>query len=226
METLGERLRWARKRLGWSQERLSEESNVKQGTISKIERGDQSRTSYVTELATALVVSPHWLADGVGSAYEIEDVVGHYSVVSKEAMRTIMVIDDVQAGGWRECIDTYEAGDGFEEIVLSPASASRFGPRTFGLRVTGRSMARTLEPGDLVVVDPDEPVQPGDIVVAKLDHENQATIKKYRARGVDDNGHEIFDLVPLNEDFATIRVDVSNPGHIIGPLVEVRRSLR
>lgn len=226
MQTLATRLAWARERRGWTQNELSDASGVKQGTISKIERGDQHRTSFVTDLAEALGVSARWLADGTGTAYTVKDAEPSYEINASPRPRRIMVIDDIQAGAWRDCIDTYEAGDGFDELTLDPDAAVRYSDCAFGLRVTGNSMTPLLDPGDRVVVDPGEPVRPGDIVVAKLENEQQATIKKYRSRGTDENGVAIFELVPLNDDFPVLRVDANNPGHIIGPIVEYRRSFR
>jgi len=72
----------------------------------------------------------------------------------------------------------------------------------------------------------DAPVHPGDIVVAKLEREESATLKKYRSRGNDSEGNEVFELVPLNDDYPTLVVNRSNPGHLIGPVVEHRRKLK
>lgn len=61
----GDRLRFTREIAGLSQEELANKTNgaVKQGTISKIERGDQERSSFDIDLAIALNVHPKWLKD-------------------------------------------------------------------------------------------------------------------------------------------------------------------
>jgi len=61
----GERLRLAREQAGLSQEELASRTNglVKQGSISKIERGDQKRSSFDIDLAIALDIHPKWLKD-------------------------------------------------------------------------------------------------------------------------------------------------------------------
>jgi transcriptional regulator with XRE-family HTH domain len=62
-----ERLRHARKVVrGITQEKLSDLSNVGQGTISKIERGDQNDCFSIhdIELSKALSISPFWLRYG------------------------------------------------------------------------------------------------------------------------------------------------------------------
>ena len=86
-------------------------------------------------------------------------------------------------------------------------------------------MAPEFKPGDYIVVDPDMPAEPGDLVVAKLDRDDAAILRKYHSRGEDGSGHPVFELVPLNDDYPTVVVDASNPGHLIGRVVEHRRLL-
>ena len=66
MKTFGERLRHARTLRKMTQGELSEKSGVKQGTISKIERDGQGRTTYIAELADALDIRIEWLKDNSG----------------------------------------------------------------------------------------------------------------------------------------------------------------
>jgi transcriptional regulator with XRE-family HTH domain len=60
----GERLRLARTYKGLSQTELAERSGVGQGSISKIERGDQEYSAYDVEFGLALDVHPAWLKLG------------------------------------------------------------------------------------------------------------------------------------------------------------------
>lgn len=60
----GERLRLAREHIGFKQDDLVRVSGVKQGTISKIERGDQHSSSFDAELSYALNVHAMWLKTG------------------------------------------------------------------------------------------------------------------------------------------------------------------
>jgi SOS-response transcriptional repressor LexA len=78
--------------------------------------------------------------------------------------------------------------------------------------------------GDLIIVDPEIQPLPGDYVVAK-NGEHEATFKKYKARGVDAEGNEIFSIVPLNDDFPTKHSD-KEPINIIGVMVEHRKFRR
>jgi transcriptional regulator with XRE-family HTH domain len=61
---LGSNLRAARKRRGWTQEELSEHSDVQQGEISRIEAGKRNpNVSTLEKLAVALEVSPGQLLE-------------------------------------------------------------------------------------------------------------------------------------------------------------------
>lgn len=60
----GQRLKTARKRKGYSQNELAEITGVGQGSISKIERGDQESSTFDITLAEALDVHPKWLQSG------------------------------------------------------------------------------------------------------------------------------------------------------------------
>ncbi len=70
------------------------------------------------------------------------------------------------------------------------------------------------------------PAEPGDIVVAKLDGETAATLRKYHSCGEDAAGQPLFELVPLHADYPTVMVDATNPGRLIGPVFEHHRKLR
>ena len=85
-------------------------------------------------------------------------------------------------------------------------------------------MRPDFTPGDRVIIDPDVQPQAGDFVVAK-NGEEEATFKKYRVRGSDQTGNAVFELVPLNEDFETMRSDMQ-PIRIVGVMVEHRKYRR
>ncbi len=71
--------------------------------------------------------------------------------------------------------------------------------------------------GDIVIIDPSVSPLPGDFVVAK-NNEEEATFKKYRPRGKNDQGIDYFELIPLNEDYAPLRSDLEHL-RVIGTMV-------
>lgn len=138
------------------------------------------------------------------------------------AARSIPVIGYVQAGLWTEATDSYAMGSGSEMINTD---LDDLGPNAFALRIKGDSNSPDYKEGEIVIIDPSVTPIPGDMVVAKNGDE-EATFKKYRPRGTDDNGKDIFELVPLNDDYPTLRSDRDGPMRIIGTMVEHRRFRR
>lgn len=134
--------------------------------------------------------------------------------------RPIPVISAVQAGALRDMENPYEPGDGYAVEYTDDTSLSRW---AFGLDVEGNSMSPRFQQGNRLIVDPDRTPRPGDFVIAR-NGTNQATFKKYRPRGIDAQGNEVFELVPLNDDYPTLRSDTERLT-IIGVVTEVRQRL-
>lgn len=134
--------------------------------------------------------------------------------------RAIPVISAVQAGSMRDMDSPYEPGDGYA-IEYTDDKLSKW---AFALDIEGLSMMSEFRPGDRVIIDPELAPNPGDFVVAK-NGGSQATFKKYRPRGVDASGNEIFELVPLNDDFPTLRSDETKL-QVIGVMTEHRKRYR
>lgn len=227
MDTFGQRLRSALHERNVSQSQLARMLGVQPQAVQYLCSDKAQRSRYTSEIASVLGISADWLATGRGtmtrgkhaSATIIAETAPAY------ASRAIPVINYVQAGNPRAVVDAYAQGDGFRTISLEGPIAHQVGPYAFALEISGDSMADEFRSGDTVVVDPDAPIKPGAIVVAKLDRDDAATIKKYRDRGRDAALHPVFELAPLNPDYAAVTIDADNPGTIIGPVVEHRRLL-
>ena len=134
--------------------------------------------------------------------------------------RRVPVISAIQAGMWAEIVDNFQPGDAggwlLTDIDLSDSA--------FALDIRGNSMEPEFKDGDRVIIDPEIAPQPGDFVAAK-NGEQEATFKKYRPRGMDAHGNIIFELVPLNDDYPTLRSDVQHI-RIVGTMVEHRKYRR
>lgn len=66
METLAERLEWARNEIGLSQQQLADKSKVAQSTIGGLETGARLSARRITTIASVLGVNSLWLAEGRG----------------------------------------------------------------------------------------------------------------------------------------------------------------
>ena len=208
-----ERIRELRKKHGLTQQKLGELIGVKKSSISQWENDEHSPSGdNLALLSKVFGVSAHWLTTGKGSP-ELSNV---EPAVIPQGNR-VPILSYVQAGNWREMCEQATAFDGNVEYV---SAGGEIGPYGFGVWLRGDSMVPLFKEGDLIIVDPDESPQPGDYVVAK-NGSDEATFKKYRPRGIDENGQEVFELVPLNDDYPIMHSDRQHI-EIIGVMVEHR----
>ncbi|WP_429169321.1 LexA family protein [Aeromonas hydrophila] len=208
-----ERIKELRKKHGLTQKQVGERIGASRASVSQWESGDVSPSAdYLVALARMFGVSAHWLSTGKGSP-ELSNV----EPAEIPRGSRVPILSYVQAGHWREMCEQASSFDGNVEYV---AASVDIGPYGFGLWLRGNSMTPFFNEGDLVIVDPDETPRPGDYVVAKNGDE-EATFKKYRPRGIDESGKEVFELVPLNEDYPTMYSDRQSI-EIIGVMVEHR----
>lgn len=209
---IGERIKLSRSRLKMTQQQLGDRIGANKASISQWENGVYTPDAKnLSALAKALSVSVFWLMDGKG------DPAGQNLELAPPDIHRIPVISYVQAGVWTETSELRECDGNLVYITTD----LELGERAFAIELKGHSMEPEFVEGDVVLIDPDEHPHPGDFVVAK-NGEEAATFKKYRPRGIGEDGQEVFELVPLNDDFPTMRSDRQHI-QIIGTMVEHRR---
>lgn len=220
---ISDRIFSRRSALGLSKTALAKAVGVADVSVGKWESGqNQPKGRYLNDLAAALGVSVDWLLTGKeeGTAGVAESPFAGYRNVEPAVIPQggrVPILSYVQAGNWREMCEQATTFDGNVEYVTASVD---IGPCGFGLWLRGNSMTPQFNEGDLVIVDPDEQPRPGDFVVAK-NGSDEATFKKYRPRGIDENGQEVFELVPLNDDYPPMYSDRQHI-EIIGVMVEHR----
>lgn len=193
--SLSERLKWARERLGWSQKTLAERSGVTQQNISKLEKNPHAQTSFVLELAEALNVSPDWLKYGIEKELSID-----YSI------DTI----DVPLLSWDALIKhgrNYRAFvDNNKEIKM--VSVPKFvGHDAFAVQVESDSMVSptpgtiSFLPGQIIGCNPSLSIDANDFVIARHKTEPKCVLRQY----VTDGGESY--LKPLNPQYKMEEAD-------------------
>lgn len=222
--------------------------------IQNILSGSQRTSKYTPRIAQVLGCDGVWLAEGTGKAptkrkhnpsnFDASGIsqetrqfdesleakahtigqtkplgFGELGPAQRVGRRQVPLISYVQAGMMTEAMDPFSLGDGFETILTDEECSEQ----SFALRIKGRSMLPRFEPGDTIVIDPQRQPRPGDFVVAKNTDE-EATFKKYKAIGVNEYGDAIFELIPLNEDFATLHSERDHL-RIVGVAIEHRKPL-
>lgn len=163
---LASNLRSAREGRGWNQSELGRRSGVSQPTISKIESGKLPDPGVInlSRLAKALGVTADELIGGsstvtTGPAPDFGTLSAKYEA-AREAGREWLREEAV-------AIESTDAG--FEAAAGRPVLAFRNRRRVrhlYEVRITGRCMSPRVEPGDTVLVDPEEDWAEGQMVVA------------------------------------------------------------
>lgn len=132
-------------------------------------------------------------------------------------VKLVPLISFVQAGNFKEAILNAQ-----DEFIAT--YAENLSDDAFALKIAGLSMSPEFNPNDKIVCDPNVSPIPGDYVIAQ-NGDNEATFKKYKPRGFDENGKEYFELVPINPDFPTMDSRFQNIT-VIATVVEHFRSFR
>ena len=220
MSTLTERLEWALDYSGLKKSDLARACNITRSAVTAWFNGSTQTLegSNLANVARVTRCMEYWIATGKGPRTTEEGRKWLANTHSAELKRRAYpLISWVHAGAWKEIVDAYPYGSS-DVMVFANDDHSH---DSFALRIEGNSMEPIFQEGDIIIVDPDIQPRPGDYVVAK-NHQAEATFKKYRPRGIDADGKTIFELVPLNDDYATLRSDQENI-RIIGVQVEHTR---
>ncbi|CAM2736987.1 LexA family protein [Pseudoalteromonas distincta] len=205
--SLGKRVKEERKKLGYTQIKLSEVSGITQQTLQKIEDGTTKNPRNIEALAKALQSAPEYLRFG------ISDNINNNVSPGPTIKATVPLISWVQAGAWSEIseIKAYDA-----ERFMCPVNCSDL---TFVLKVQGISMEPKFDEGDLIFVDPEAECIHGSYVVARLDDDNQATFKQLIIEG----GHKF--LKAANPNWPEQLIPINGNCTLVGKVVFTGKAL-
>lgn len=175
-ERISEAIDLARSKLGIpSDSRLSAHYGLSRSAISQWRRNGEIGDRSARRLSSDSGLSEDWIVFGRGDKVKKEtasisngpNIKGHIPLVSS-----------VKAGNWSDMEDVVEAGND-EDMRATTAKVSG---NAFALRVDGDSMTApyglSIPEGMVVIVDPDVQAINGSIVIAKMEDDNMATIKK------------------------------------------------
>ena len=166
--TIGERVRTARERKGFTQDELAHKLGYKsRSSINKIEKERDIPRSMIVKLAEILDVTPAFL---MGWDEEKKDK-SNISAVFNNNIYMVPVFESVSAGFGAYADD--QIIDYCPFIINSEKEASE----TIAIRVSGDSMSPKIEDGDIIRVHKQESVDSGSIAVVLLDGE-EGLVKK------------------------------------------------
>jgi phage repressor protein C with HTH and peptisase S24 domain len=178
MTTLGERVKTERRGKGWSQAELARRVTkagyqITQGGIAQIERRGETEPKSIVQLAQALGVSVTWLQSTRGdrtAGVAADDLqlsmlpsggrAGARAAAAPEPRQQLQVFASAQGG------DEGAMTLSNEPVAWLPRDARLEGvEEAYGCFVSGDSMEPAYEKGNILLVNPRAPVNPGDDVV-------------------------------------------------------------
>ena len=190
-----------------SQRKFAEMIGIEQATLSRIENGEMDLFSpHLFKIAKGLKIAPQTL---LGEKSTV--------VLAEIGDKRLPLLAASQVLVWPE-ISPVQIGEEMQKHVLTDVDYS---DTAFALTIRGSSMEPDFREGDIVIADPAAKLEPGDLVVA-VAGEEEVVFRKYRPRGLNDQGKEYFVLEPLNTDFEPLRSDLQTV-RIVGPMVEHRK---
>lgn len=201
--SIGKIIRQYRKERGWAGVVLADLAGIHQSYLSRVERGKVNMSlENLYRVAGALGVSPERLVAEAGNVVE-----------APLPVRGVPVLETSEVGSW---LEGQSKSSATKFIGIDPANS----PRSFALQVRGNSMEPNYKDGHIVVFDPRLEAEPGDMVVAR-DSQGVCYFRKFCDAGIGADGKRVFELAPLNRDYATMRSDQIDL-LILGVMVEHR----
>lgn len=215
---LGSYVRDLRKAVGLTQEALAERANLEQTWISQVETGrilEPSR-SFMQRLANGLDVPIRDLYEAAGiietearalreRPVALSDIRRQFELVAPIEAPLIELEQLVSAGPGEAVAQGYE--------YMAPAVGQRR-TQLYAAVVTGKCMDPEIRPGDRIVFDPQQPAEPGRVVVASVDGE-AAMVKRLVERA----GRRYLEALDGK------RIPIDERVRIVGVVTEVRRRI-
>ncbi|MEI8350055.1 MAG: S24 family peptidase [Candidatus Omnitrophota bacterium] len=207
LSTMTIKLKFYRDQAGLTQEELSEKSKVKLATIRAIEQGiNEPNPETRKKLCKTLNISE-------------AELYGALPVKETTISKTV----EIPVRG--ECpADRFNFA--FEDILDTIILNYDFvkNKDCFALRVKGDCLKEAgIFNGDLVIVSPNNHINNGDIIVARIGDE--CTMKKFYRTKTEDGKSEKIILEPCNHDYAPIVIDPKNTTiEIIGKVIKALKS--
>lgn len=238
IDTLGDRVKKARKYAGLTQTQLAKKVETSQGAISDLENDRNKDSSSLYDIAKVTGVSTDWLIKSQGEMLDepkkpsveelkaqIREMQGQGddnlfdSTVPQDTKKVsaghgmdgmIPVISWVAAGSFSDVLPV--TIDDVIEWIPKPAHLSA---RAFGLVIQGRSMWPEFKPAEIIYVEPE--INPwdlidGDLIVIHCNDDKQATFKQLV---LGDSLEDMY-LKPLNEDWPDQKIIPMGECQLVG----------
>jgi len=179
MNTLAERLTWARTRKNLSQAALAKLSGVSQSSIGNLESGIRFSSRRLANIAGTLGVNALWLAEGIGAPdFDNSFAKVQPRDVDSPKISIPRVVLKLSAGmtGFQADPDYSDGGT----FMVDPSwlRENNYAPEHLvAIRVRGESMEPALYEGDTVIINITDK-RPVDGVVFAVNYEGEDVVKR------------------------------------------------
>lgn len=211
-EKIGERIFQERQSKGLTRKALAElTDDLKPSRINNWERGIRTPgPEEIKQLAEALDVAPGYLM----CLTDDKKIKQDFPWLSA----LIPLLNEHQACDAKTYIETIKEdrdSDMVSFIPLSPEFSKQLGINAFAFRIQDDSMAPELKIGDILIIDPDQNIRPGGLVVVCKPNSNEVIVRRYKQLS-SSNPTQEYELIAVNENWASSRVSNANEHRIIG----------
>lgn len=215
MATLNLRISERATFLGKSDRQVSMEATGKPDPIRDIRRHRDPGAQKLKKIANALETTVDYLLGRTDDASRPGD--DQRAETRSGMRRALPVLDPANAAAFAE-MDAPPYFGGASTLIPDTTVSTR----AFAITLADKSMEPEFIAGDIVVIDPEEALEPGDFVLFQPDRKTKPCLRQYHRRQ-DADGHEYAELVPLNKAWETIDTRRS-PGRLLGKMISLRRS--
>lgn len=221
-EQIGKRIQEARKAKGLTQAFLAEKAgNLTQPRVNNWERG--LRTPGLEEIkliGEILDVSPAWLMALTDQKTLYPSEKAHIGALvpllsHKQACEALHWIHATTNTGLNESVSF---------VPISLDIAKNFGNNLFALKIKDASMEPELLINDVVIVSPVMSPRPSNFVVAKIDNDEEAMIRRYKLLSASGAAKE-FELLAANDHWPDVRSNEVDRCDILGTIIYLYRQL-
>lgn len=204
---VGERIKELREKRKMAGVHLAARAGINQSYLSKLERGKAGFSEEgLTKIARALGTNVSTLfGNGSLAPARVSNGLGVAVLTIEQAALPADMISNGKIEGF-----ILAEADNVEDL--------------FALYIRDQSNYPEFRIDDLVIIDRSASPRPGDMVIA-VDGKGEAIFRRYRVIKSGSRGAVVFALVPMNEDYPTLRSDEC-PLSVRGVMVEHRKYRR
>ena len=157
---------------------------------------------------------PFFKIKGLCKQHKIHAFSSNYTLYGDISPRIMMTIE----AEWPH-LEVYSIDEAFLDL------SARIGEHAFALEIKDESMMPEFRLKDVLIIDPDTSPNPGDFVVARLGADEEVIIRKYKQLSASKIS-PAFELITLNEDWASIKIEANIHCELIGNVISLNRFIR